>query len=294
MSHDYLQLVATDEGLGRIEGDLVALFESPFGDFGEVLRSGANLLMTSSARITERKYIGTVKLACPLSRPTTIWGVGLNYRSKAAATGRPLPLEPILFFKPGPAMCGPNDPIVLPSITTDEVDYEAELAVVIGSRLSDVSPSSAARGIAGYTTANDMTLRDVMTRTGQPSLAKGFPSFAPVGPSIVPFSELGPNPDLAIRSFVNGELRQSGRTSELIFPIPTLIAEISKYTVLEPGDLILTGTPPGTGQDLSSYLHAGDRVDIEIDGMLPLSNLIKSGGCTSGSVPNDGQETHHV
>jgi 2-keto-4-pentenoate hydratase/2-oxohepta-3-ene-1,7-dioic acid hydratase in catechol pathway len=200
----------------------------------------------------------------------TVWGVGLNYHAKAAVTGRAVPDFPILFVKPATALAAPGDAVAVPAQLSSQVDYEAEVGIVIGRTMHEVAAERVWDHVAGLVTANDFTCRDIMAATKTPLLAKGLPGFAPLGPSVLPITEVADRDDVRVRSWVNGEQRQDGRTSDLIFPVAELLSIISRYGRLEPGDVVLTGTPPGTGQDLGRYLVPGDEVTAVVDDMLPL------------------------
>jgi 2-keto-4-pentenoate hydratase/2-oxohepta-3-ene-1,7-dioic acid hydratase in catechol pathway len=209
--------------------------------------------------------ISEVALLPPI-RPTKIVAVGLNYRDHAEERNRPLPKEPLLFLMPPSAVIGPGDDIVYPDMS-ERVDYEGELAVVLKKRArrldadEDVSPY-----ILGYTCFNDVTARDLQDRDGQFTRAKSFDTFASAGPCIV--TDLDPS-SVKLKTFLNGKLRQSGNTVNLIFSIPFLIRFISRIMTLEPGDVITTGTPSGIGP-----MSPGDRVDIQIEGIGTLSNQV--------------------
>ncbi|HFD39875.1 MAG TPA: FAA hydrolase family protein, partial [Anaerolineae bacterium] len=178
-----------------------------------------------------------------------------------------VPDEPLLFLKPPSAVIGPGEAIVYPQHLSRRVEHEAELAVVIGRRARRVPPAEAPAYILGYTCANDVTARDLQRRDGQWTRGKGFDTFCPLGPWIVPGLDPG---DLAIRCLVNGQVRQQGRTSQMIFAIADLIAYISAVMTLEPGDVILTGTPSGVG-----LLQPGDQVTVEIEGIGSLTNPVR-------------------
>jgi 2-keto-4-pentenoate hydratase/2-oxohepta-3-ene-1,7-dioic acid hydratase in catechol pathway len=197
--------------------------------------------------------------------PTKIVGVGLNYRAHALEMGKPLPAEPLLFLKPPSALIGPDEPIVRPR-GYERVDFEGELAVVIGRRARRVSREQALEHVAGYTCLNDVTVRDLQKKDIQYTRAKGFDSFCPVGPRVA----AGLDPErLHIETRVNGVTRQSSSTSDLIFDVPALVAFVSAVMTLEEGDLISTGTPPGVGN-----LQPGDVVEIEIEGIGILRNPV--------------------
>ncbi|MBC7085918.1 MAG: fumarylacetoacetate hydrolase family protein [Methanomethylovorans sp.] len=203
----------------------------------------------------------------PPSVPTKIICVGLNYHDHAIEVNMPVPKEPVIFLKPPSAVIGHMDKIVYPSMS-EQVDFEAELAVVIGKRCKNIKRKKAADVIAGYTCFNDVTARDLQQRDGQWTRAKSFDTFAPVGPFIVPATGIDPD-NLYIRSRLNGVIKQDSCTSNLIFEIPYLIEFISNIMTLEVGDIIATGTPPGVGS-----FQPGDVVEIEIEGIGILKNEV--------------------
>jgi 2-keto-4-pentenoate hydratase/2-oxohepta-3-ene-1,7-dioic acid hydratase in catechol pathway len=197
--------------------------------------------------------------------PTKVVGVGRNYAEHAAELGNEVPEEPVIFVKPATAVIGPGIPIVLPSASS-EVHHEAELAVVIGTVSRHVAAEDASAHILGYTAANDVTARDLQRRDGQWARAKGFDTFCPLGPAIE--TELDPA-DLSVVCRVNGEVRQDGNTSDLVFGVAEILAFVTRVMTLLPGDVILTGTPSGVGP-----IRAGDRVDVEIERIGTLSNPV--------------------
>ena len=208
--------------------------------------------------------LSEVRLLAPCI-PSKIVAVGLNYRDHAVELNMEIPTEPILFLKPGTSVCGPEDIIRYPS-QSEQVDYEAELGIVIKRRTRDIDPSEAPEYILGYTCVNDVTARDLQKRDGQWTRGKGFDTSCSLGPWIVP--NLDPT-DLWVRCFVNGELRQDGRTRDMIFSVAELISPVSAVMTLAPGDVILTGTPSGVGP-----LVPGDRVTVEIEGIGRLENEV--------------------
>ena len=210
----------------------------------------------------------------PIERPGKIICVGLNYRGHAEEQGAALPESPMLFAKWPTALIGPGEPIVLPGISTS-IDYEAELGVVIGSRVKGASAENALEAVRGYLCANDVTARDFQKLDRQYSRAKSLDTFCPVG-ELVPAADVADPGALRIRGLVNGEVRQDSTTADLIFSVPELIAFISEAITLEPGDLILTGTPSGVGvfRDPPLFLQAGDVVTVEIEGLPSLTNPV--------------------
>ena len=203
--------------------------------------------------------------------------IGLNYADHAAESNLPVPTEPVLFAKWTSAMVGPGQPIVVPPDTL-EVDYEAELGVVVGKKCRGVSTEDALNYVAGYVCVNDISARDFQRTDGQWVRAKSQDSFGPFGPFLVTRDELANPQDLGIRCSVNGRTLQNSNTREMIFGVRELIAFISRGITLHPGDLISTGTPPGVGfaQKPPVFLHAGDEVVVEIDGVGRLSNPVKA------------------
>jgi 2-keto-4-pentenoate hydratase/2-oxohepta-3-ene-1,7-dioic acid hydratase in catechol pathway len=208
-----------------------------------------------------------------------IWGVGLNYRDHAAETGRPAPDVPTLFVKSPSARIGPGDTIVIPP-HVEQPDYEGELAVVIGRRARDVAIDDALDVIAGVTVGHDVSARDHQFTTGQWSWSKSFDTFCPLGPELVSLDEIDLATGLAIETRVSGEVLQSSNTRELIFGVPELIAWISQGCTLEPGDVILTGTPAGVGAARTPprWLVHGDIVEITIAGVGTLRNPVDRRG----------------
>jgi 2-keto-4-pentenoate hydratase/2-oxohepta-3-ene-1,7-dioic acid hydratase in catechol pathway len=209
--------------------------------------------------------IGAVSLLPPVA-PSKIVGVGRNYREHSKELGNPVPDEPLLFIKPPTAVIGPNGIIRSPK-TSRRVDYEGELAVVIKKktrRLSEADDLS--EYILGYTCINDVTARDLQSKDVQFTRSKSFDTFAPIGPCIA--TDLDPT-RLAVKTFLNGRLRQSSNTRHLIFPVPFLVRFISGIMTLCPGDIIATGTPAGVGP-----MEPGDRVDVQVEGIGTLSNTV--------------------
>jgi 2-keto-4-pentenoate hydratase/2-oxohepta-3-ene-1,7-dioic acid hydratase in catechol pathway len=204
----------------------------------------------------------------PPVTPSKIVCVGLNYKDHAAEQKKPLPPEPLIFIKPSTSVIGPGESIILPA-GAGRVDHEAEAGVVIGRRASRVSEADAHRYIFGITCVNDVTARALQEKGAGYTRAKGFDTFAPVGPCITQGLDYTAPGGLTVEGLVNGVVRQSSSTRELIFPIPMLVAFISSIMTLLPGDIISTGTPSGIGP-----LHAGDRVTIRVQGVGELTNPV--------------------
>ena len=198
--------------------------------------------------------------------PSKIVAVGVNYQDHAAEFKKELPKEPLLFLKPSTAVLDPQEPIRLPS-RSRRVDYEAELAVVIRKRAAKIATEEAPEFILGYTCINDVTARDLQKEDGQWTRAKGFDTFAPLGPWIV--TDLSTD-NLKIESYLNGERRQSASTAQLIFKVPALVSFISQVMTLLPGDVIATGTPAGVGP-----MKSGDTIEVVIEGIGRLINPVQ-------------------
>ena len=211
----------------------------------------------------------------PIERPGKIVCVGLNYRDHAEEQGVPLPEAPLLFAKWQNTLIGPGDPIVIPPIVT-KCDYEAELGVVIGARVRDVSAENALEAVAGYICVNDVSARDLQFADSQWTRGKSPDTFCPVGPRLVPRDEVADPQQLAIRAILNGEVMQESSTSNMVFGVAEVIAYITQTITLEPGDLIATGTPAGVGvfRKPPVFMQPGDEITIEIEGLGSLTNPV--------------------
>ena len=214
----------------------------------------------------------------PIERPGKIICVGLNYRDHAEEQGVELPKEPLLFAKWGNTLIGPGEPIVIPPLVT-KADYEAELGVVIGARVTRVSRENAFEAVRGYICANDVSARDLQFSDGQWTRGKSPDTFCPIGPALVPAAEISDPHNLRIRAIVSGEVLQDSTTANLIFGVDEIVSHITQTMTLEPGDLILTGTPAGVGvfRDPQRLLVPGDEVTIEIEGVGELTNPVVAG-----------------
>ncbi|WP_266202391.1 fumarylacetoacetate hydrolase family protein [Pontibacter kalidii] len=210
-----------------------------------------------------------VRLGSPIARPSKIVCIGLNYADHAKETGAAIPQEPIVFFKATSALCGPNDDVIIPR-NAEKLDWEVELAVIIGKKASYVSEEEALDYVAGYALHNDYSERAFqLERGGQWVKGKSNDTFAPVGPFLATPDELEDINNLRLWLTVNGETMQDGTTANLIFKIPFLISYLSQFMTLLPGDMITTGTPAGVGLGMNPqvYLKAGDVVELGIDGL---------------------------
>ena len=236
------------------------------------------LLKNATQKDIERSSHSTneVALLAPIAFPGKIVCLGLNYRDHIAEQSAALPDEPVIFMKPHTAIIGPNESIVKPSFVK-QLDYEAELAIVVGRRAKSVSVSEARSHIFGYTILNDVSARDVQFKDKQWTRGKSFDTFAPTGPCITTENELQDTSDLAIRTWINRELRQNSSTKNMVFNVYEIIRHLSRVMTLEPCDLIATGTPAGVGFALkpqSKFLQVGDTVRIEIEKVGILENKV--------------------
>ncbi len=200
--------------------------------------------------------------------PTKVVCVGRNYVDHASELGNDVPQEPLIFMKPATSVIGPDAPVILPRIS-EEVHHEAELAAIVGRVARNVKAEDVSQYLLGYTAANDVTARDLQNRDGQWTRAKGFDTFCPLGPAIE--TELDPLERLAVICRVNGEVRQAGFTSDMVFGVAEIIEFITTVMTLLPGDVVLTGTPSGV-----SKVESGDTMEVEIDGIGTLSNPVAS------------------
>jgi len=245
------------------DGALLSSLKEAFGSL-----SGSELIGMEERR--EAVRLNEARLRAPITRPPAVFCLGFNFRSHAPELKRPVPEVPVVFMKPSRSVVGPGDEIVLPKASA-RVDYEVELCVVIGKGGRYIPRSEAYSRIFGYTVLNDITARDIQQRDfslARPWLrSKGFDTFAPIGPFIVTGDEIGDPMSLSLSLSVNGEVRQSSRTSEMIFDVPSVVEYISSFTTLEPGALIAMGTPEKIGQ-----LHDGDVVEATVERIGTLRN----------------------
>jgi acylpyruvate hydrolase len=257
---------------GLIDGDQLVPLEG-----AEELGSAtpADLLADPAKRDADRIALDRVRLRPAIPSPGKIICLGLNYRSHVDEAKRELPTYPVMFTKFAEALIGPTDAIVVPP-ESGQVDFEAELGVVVGARLRRASEDQARDAIAGYVAANDVTMRDFQYRSHQWLQGKTWPRSTPIGPYLVTPDEVGDPGDLEISLELNGERMQGANTSAQIFPVARTLRLISEFTTLEPGDLILTGTPGGVGyrRDPQVFLSPGDRVKVEIEKVGTLDNRV--------------------
>lgn len=255
--HTLENVLHIQNGLRTLEKALEALGNSPV-DLRTILFSQSSVTLKS-----------------PILKPQKVIGIGLNYRDHAEEAKIPIPKSPLLFGMYANAIIGPDEPIVIPP-ATNQVDYEAELAVVIGARARRVSMEDALGYVAGYSIMHDVSARDLQFGDKQWTRGKSIDTFAPMGPCLVTCSELGDGSGLAIELRLNGERLQKSNTSNLIFNVPALVSHISQTMTLEPGDVISTGTPSGVGfvRTPPIFLKPGDVVEIEIEGIGVLRNPV--------------------
>ncbi|QGP94022.1 putative protein YisK [Neomoorella glycerini] len=235
---------------GRLEGDMIIALEGDI--FGAYRENG------------QQYNLNEVRLLSPC-QPSKAVCVGLNYRRHAAELTMEVPGEPVIFIKPPTSVIGPNENIIYWPMVK-RLDYEAELVVVIGREAHNVKEEEAGEYIFGYTVGNDVTARDLQQKDGQWTRAKSFDTFLPLGPYIVRGIDVS---DFRVQSFLNGELKQDGRTSQLIFSVPFLVSFISQVMTLLPGDIIMTGTPEGVGP-----MEVGDTIEIRVENIGSLVNKV--------------------
>ncbi|MEO5654093.1 MAG: fumarylacetoacetate hydrolase family protein [Marmoricola sp.] len=254
-----------DPRFGVVTGDI-----DDFGipDEGSVITAlSGDPLYVGLQPTDEQHQLSQVRLLSPVLPRSKVVGIGRNYAAHAAEMGGEVPDEPLMFLKPNTSVIGPGDPIFYPR-QSENVHFEGELAVVISRICRDVPKEKAGDVIHGYTIGNDVTARDLQRKDGQFTRAKGFDSFCPLGPWVETDLDVS---DLRLQTFLNGEVQQDGRTSDLIFDVPTLVAYVTSVMTLLPGDVILTGTPSGVGP-----MNAGDEVEISIQGIGNLTNKVVS------------------
>ncbi|WP_310527277.1 fumarylacetoacetate hydrolase family protein [Nocardioides sp.] len=264
------RFTAGDEPMYGVVTGEVDEFGQPAEDTIVVALAGDPLYV--GVKILDQEFkLADVRLLAPVLPRSKVIGIGRNYAAHAAEMGSDVPTEPLMFIKPNTSVVGPGDPIFYPAQSSN-VHFEGELAVVIGRICRDVPPQQATDVIYGYTIANDVTARDLQQSDVQFTRAKGFDSFCPLGPWIE--TDLDPQTfadGVRIQTHLNGDLKQDGSTSDLIFDIPTLIAYVSSVMTLLPGDVILTGTPAGVGP-----MEVGDEVEVSIAGLGTLTNQVAS------------------
>jgi acylpyruvate hydrolase len=261
----------------RVPGELLGLLRGGQASMAAARRA---LKFVEEQRVEGLSYPrADIELLAPIQRPGKVICVGLNYRSHLAEIGETTPQYPILFHKAATSLIGHEQSIVLPRISK-QVDYEGELALVIGRRGKYISDTEALSYVAGYTCANDVSANDLEFRTSQWTSGKMLDTFCPLGPVLLTQDEV-PDPGLLrLATTLNGKTVQDECTSDMVFPVPFLVSYISSLVTLEPGDLMLTGTPAGIGcnQKPQVFLQPGDRISVQIDGIGTLTNFVVAEG----------------
>jgi 2-keto-4-pentenoate hydratase/2-oxohepta-3-ene-1,7-dioic acid hydratase in catechol pathway len=267
-------LGSTHDGIARRQGERVELLDVPHADLSAALDAGITATELGRAPVRATAGLDEVQLSAPVPRPRNVWAVGLAYRDHAAEVASQVQLTevelPALFLKASSSVIGPTASIVLPAMAPDAVDYEGEIAVVIGSPGRNVALSAGWEHVLGVTAANDVSARDVQQGRyfggmHDVTKAKSFDTFTPLGPWLVTPDEYPNRDDIELSTYVNDERRQSTHSALLIHPIPAIVAAVSRFASLRPGDVILTGTPSGVGLIDGRYLCPGDVVRVEVD-----------------------------
>ena len=263
----------------RVPGDMIGLLSGGGASFRAAEQAVAFVQEQLSAGDNDLRLQGIVyaldqvSLLSPVLRPSKVICLGLNYREHAAEASMSVPDYPVLFHKVSGSLIGHGQPIVIPRISS-KIDYEGELAIIIGRRGKYIAEHEALSFIAGYAVANDVSARDLQFRTSQWTTGKMLDTFGPLGPALVTRDEV-PDPNkLSIKTILNGEVMQDGNTADMIFRVPYIVSYISEITTLEPGDVIMTGTPPGIGNTRTPpvFMKPGDTITVEIERLGVLSN----------------------
>lgn len=276
---------ATAAAVGVDDGRAVIVGESnghgpAFADVGELLRAGEDGLAQARAAAagTGRQVsYAPADLRRPILSPGAVLCVGLNYRTHVLEIGQQIPDSPTIFTKLARALTDPYAPVQVPSHAAGRLDYEGELAAVIGRPGRDIAEADAWDHVAGLTVINDVSMRDFQMRSMQWFAGKSWQACTPVGPAVVPLEEAGPLEEMELRVTVNGEERQRAMVCDLIFDVPRLVADLSRVIELQPGDVIATGTPGGVGEgmDPKGYLRDGDVVEVSVTGIGALRNTVR-------------------
>jgi 2-keto-4-pentenoate hydratase/2-oxohepta-3-ene-1,7-dioic acid hydratase in catechol pathway len=261
---DLVPVAELDAPASRVRGLLAALDAD-----------GLRALAERAAQAGERIALGDVALHAPVTDPQKIVCIGLNYRDHAQESGQEIPAAPMWFAKFANSLAGSGEDIVLPAAHPDHVDYEAELALVIGRSAKNVSAEQALSHIAGAMPFNDVSARDLQFQNPLWTSGKAIDTFAPCGPALVTLDEIDDLHALALRTRVDGEVVQQGTTANLIFGAGELVAWLSRTMTLLPGDIVATGTPAGVGAAQGRFLRDGQTVEVEIDGLGTLANRVR-------------------
>lgn len=285
----------TTMGVARVDERGYEIVDLSGASLSALVSSG-QLALIAEARVVKTLAVDEVELLSPVTAPGKLIVVGLNYRDHAAEVSLPLPSSPRVHLAAGSALIGPTVAIPLPPAADSFVDYEGEVAVVIGSVAHQVSASEAWSHVAGITAANDVTARDVQDGSNASvsgpnvGLAKSFDGFKPMGPALLSSDEVRDGRHLTVHTQVDGETRQASDTGQMEFPISELVSRISHYMTLFPGDVILTGTPGGVGLASNRFLQAGQVVTVDVEGVGVLRNTVTA----SSAVIQDHQSVRHT
>lgn len=278
------RLLTCTLGVGEALPDgRVRLLDCRYDDLGAALRDGVSLEQLAGYPTASETQLSELTILPPVVSPQKIWGQGLAYRSHALEVGKSLPQAPRVFLISPSALVGDSSDIQLPAFAGTEVDYEGEVCVVIGKAAKHVAEQDGWSVVAGVTAGNDVSARDIQKgsidgvvdpQMANVSMGKSLDTFKPLGPTVATLELFDNRDDIGLRTYVDGELRQEGRTADLIFSVPELVAFLSRRTRLEPGDVIFTGTPGGVGQGTGRFLEAGSVVRVEVDGVGDLQNAV--------------------
>lgn len=277
------QYVATQQGFGTLDADgSVSILDANAHGVDELFCDGITPEGLRELRVISVTPPDEVKLLAPVSRPVNLWAVGYAYAEHSAEVGHDDKVDepPMIFLKACSSITGPFDDIRLPALAPEKVDYEGEIAVVIGRRASGISAEGALDYVFGYTAANDVSARDVQRQglfnggNPDPSKGKSFDTFTPLGPCICTLDEYPDPNDVGLSTHVDGEQRQRARSSSLINSVSRIVSFASQLTTLSPGDVILTGTPAGVGHPQSRFLTPGSVVRIEVEGVGAIENTV--------------------
>jgi 2-keto-4-pentenoate hydratase/2-oxohepta-3-ene-1,7-dioic acid hydratase in catechol pathway len=272
-------LVSSSVGIGRVVGDAVHILETAQRNLGQALQDGVTVDMLATLPVREQLSRDECRVLAPVPRPAQIWALGLAYMDHVNEAQRPPDAEPFFFPKAGSSVIASRDPIRLPAIAPAQVDYEGEVAVVIGRTAARISAENAWSYVAGITICNDVSARDVQLGGNgvrpNVSMAKSFDTFTPMGPVLATLDEFRDVDDIGIKTYVDGELRQNARTSQLIRPVPEILAFLTARVTLHPGDVVSTGTPAGVGHPQGRFLRDGSTVRIEVEHVGVLENPVR-------------------
>lgn len=273
------RLIVTTKGIGRVVDDgAIDLLDTPYRDLGEALAAGTVLGDLATAPLRQRVAWADAEVLPPVAGPGALWAVGLNYAAHVAELSRPKLSEPFIFPKAPSAIVADGADIVIPAVAPDTVDYEGEMALIIGKGGKDIAATDAWSHVAGMTLCNDVSERT--TQKGSEgiraniSMAKSFDTFAPLGPTVAVVDSVPDFSAMALTTYVNDEVRQSATLDQMIFDVPTLLEYLSRRVTLAPGDIIATGTPDGVGDVDGRFLRPGDTVRIELSGVGTLTNRV--------------------